>query len=273
MIALRRGFDLWIFSEDFRAAVRRRLNECAGLFLIGLAVLAAIALATWSVQDPSLSHATKAPVRNLLGLPGAVAADLLMQLFGLAALAWVLPVAIWGWRLVTHRPLDRERLRVAFWIAGALLAAAFAACLPTLARWPLPTGLGGVAGDLVLRLPAAFAGGALAGTGRTVTAGILGLAAALALAFAVGAVWPLRGSETGSVEPDEGGAGERESPASVSLGLLFHGFLSAKARLGRWLGAASTFGRRASTHCQKITPVTSQSPMERCRSLNFTLKW
>ena len=31
----------------------------------------ALALATWSVQDPSLSHATSAPVRNLLGAPGA----------------------------------------------------------------------------------------------------------------------------------------------------------------------------------------------------------
>ncbi len=35
-----------------------------------------LALATWSVQDPSFSHATDAPVRNLLGRAGAIAADL-----------------------------------------------------------------------------------------------------------------------------------------------------------------------------------------------------
>ena len=82
-------------------------------------MLLAVALATWSVQDPSLSHATNAPVRNLLGVPGAIVADLLMQLLGIAPLALVLPIAIWGWRLATHRPLDRERLRLALWIAGA----------------------------------------------------------------------------------------------------------------------------------------------------------
>jgi heptosyltransferase-2/heptosyltransferase-3 len=44
----------------------------------------------------------------MLGAPGAVAADLLMQLLGLAAIAFVLPIAIWGWRLITHRQLNRE---------------------------------------------------------------------------------------------------------------------------------------------------------------------
>ena len=83
----------------------------------------AIALGSWSVQDPSLSHATSATVRNILGVPGAIAADLMMQLFGVAALALVLPMAVWGWRLVTHRLLARERLRLMLWTLGALLAA------------------------------------------------------------------------------------------------------------------------------------------------------
>ena len=113
----------------------------------------AVALATWSVQDPSLSHATDAPVRNLLGTPGAIGADLLMQLFGLASTVLVLPVAVWGWRIATHRPFDRESMRLSFWLAGTVLAAGFAACLPKSAAWPLPTGLGGVIGDAVLHLP------------------------------------------------------------------------------------------------------------------------
>ena len=76
-------------------------------------MMAALALATWSVQDPSLSHATDAPVHNLLGRPGAIAADLMMQLLGLGSLALLLPIAVWGYRLLGHRPLSRERLRVA----------------------------------------------------------------------------------------------------------------------------------------------------------------
>ena len=46
---------------------------------------------------------------------------------------------------------------------ASLLAAAFASCLPTTARWPLPTGLGGVIGDAMLRLPASLLGGPLVG--------------------------------------------------------------------------------------------------------------
>ena len=66
--------------------MRRRLSELAGLALIVLALLGAIALATWSVQDPSLSHATQKPMHNLLGFPGAIFSDLAMQLLGLAAI-------------------------------------------------------------------------------------------------------------------------------------------------------------------------------------------
>ena len=58
-----------------------------------------------------LSHATGEPIRNLLGLPGAISADLMMQLFGLASIALFAPVASWGWRLLSHRPFGRELAR------------------------------------------------------------------------------------------------------------------------------------------------------------------
>jgi S-DNA-T family DNA segregation ATPase FtsK/SpoIIIE len=65
----RRGLARFGFLPDAaREALRRRLRETAGAGLILVAVLLALALATWSVADPSLSHATNAPVRNGLGL-------------------------------------------------------------------------------------------------------------------------------------------------------------------------------------------------------------
>ena len=100
MSMLDRSIDgVAVLTGQFGAMVRRRLREVGGLALISLAMMAVLALATWSVQDPSLSHATNAPVRNLLGLPGAIAADLMMQLLGLGSLALLLPVAIWGYRM------------------------------------------------------------------------------------------------------------------------------------------------------------------------------
>ena len=109
MRATDRSLDVIAFvSEHFRDIVRRRVSELAGLALITLALLGAIALATWSVQDPSLSHATQRPIHNLLGYPGAIFSDLPMQLLGLAAVLLLLPEALLGWRLLSHRPVGEK---------------------------------------------------------------------------------------------------------------------------------------------------------------------
>ena len=230
MPAIDRGLDSLSFLPDaLRDALRRRLRELGGLTLIGAAVLLALALGTWSVQDPSLSHATNTPIRNVLGLPGAIVADLLMQLFGVAALALILPIAIWGWRLATHRPLRRERIRLLFWLLAVLLAAGSAACLPRSAAWPLPAGLGGVIGDWMMRLPDLLAGGTLAGLPRLVVAAAAGTATLVCFAIAAGFGW-----HSDADDADEPAA-EDEEHASISLGWITHGFLSLKARLSRLL--------------------------------------
>src|ERR1043166_8239429 len=224
--------------DDLRAAIARRLAEIIGVALIVVSGALAAALGSWSVQDPSLSHATSAPVRNLLGVPGAVAADLLMQLVGIGALALILPVAVWGWRLITHRPLDRERLRLILWTAGVLAATAFASCLPTGRAWPLPTGLGGVVGDALLRLPAWLFGAPLAGSVRVVLAVCASFGALVALANAMGFEW--RRQRPRAAEPVET---EDEERPSVSLGWLYHALLSVAARVGRMLARRTPMPR------------------------------
>jgi S-DNA-T family DNA segregation ATPase FtsK/SpoIIIE len=229
MLALRRSFDLVSFLPDeVRDFVRRRLQQTGGLLLIGLTGAGGLALATWSVQDPSLSHATSAPVRNFLGAPGAIAADLIMQLFGVAAVALLVPIAVWGFRLLFQRPLDRERMRLALWLVGTLLAAAFASGLPTTERWPLPTGLGGVIGDALQELPAWSLGSPLNNVNRVALTAFAGIAALPALFVASGLGWRKR-SPISQTETDP----EDEPLASVALGLLYHGWLSLKARLAR----------------------------------------
>src|ERR671921_711174 len=101
---------------SIREGLARRMRELTGLGLIALAGAASAALMTWSVQDPSLSHATSRPIRNVVGHPGAIGADLLMQILGLGSIMLILPVAVWGWRMLTHRPFDRHALRIACWI-------------------------------------------------------------------------------------------------------------------------------------------------------------
>jgi DNA segregation ATPase FtsK/SpoIIIE, S-DNA-T family len=234
-------------SDEMRAALRRRLHELVGAALLGLAGIAAVALATWSVQDPSLSHATNAPVRNMLGLTGAAGADLMMQLLGIATIAFLFPVAAWGWRLVMHRPLDRERMRLVLWILGVLAAAAFASCLPPSKAWPLPTGLGGVVGDALLRAPAWLFGAPLSGAARFTVAIAIGIAAFFALALAAGFGLrrgaddeadeaPAKPARKAAKEPkaeqyDEDEEAPAEKRSFVSLGWLYHLGYSVKAHL------------------------------------------
>ena len=230
MPAIDRGLDrLTFLPEALRDALRRRLRELGGLALLLVATLLALALATWSVHDPSLSHATNAPVRNVLGVSGAIVADLLIQLLGVAALALVLPIAIWGWRLATHRPLQRERIRLAFCVLAILLAAACTAALPRTPAWPLPVGLGGVVGDWMLRFPALLAGGTLSGLARAAVAIVTGAGTLVCFAIAAGVGWRAGGRHVDDAVDDERERG------SISLGWITHGFLSLKARLARVL--------------------------------------
>ena len=228
-----------LLSDDLRGLLRRRMSELIGVALIALAFAASLALASWSVQDPSLSHASNTAVRNLLGSGGAIAADLMMQLLGIAAIAFVLPIGAWGWRLVTHRALDREKWRLLLWIGGTLAAAAFISCLPTSKGWPLPTGLGGVIGDALLRAPAAVLGGPLHGVARIVIAVIFGTLALAALTLASGWGWheaeaveekPARRKAKPVVDQDDE---EEERRSLISLGWLYHAYYALRARIAR----------------------------------------
>jgi DNA segregation ATPase FtsK/SpoIIIE, S-DNA-T family len=236
MSMIDRSIDGMAFlSGQLGAILRRRLRELGGIALLSIAMMAALALATWSVHDPSLSHATDARVHNLLGRSGAIAADLMMQLLGLGSLALLLPIGIWGYRLLGHRPLSRERLRILLWVFGAVLAATFAACLPRGTHWPLPCGLGGVVGDAMLRAPAVLFGAPIAGLLRLVIGAILGVATLVIFAGAAGLLWRGSADEEEEVEEEDEADAEDEAEDNaggwLSLGGLMHTVLSFRTRL------------------------------------------
>jgi len=216
-----------------RDALARRLRELAGLGLISLSGVAAAALTTWSVQDPSLSHATSRAIRNIVGYPGAIFADLLMQILGLGAILLILPVAVWGWRMLTHRTFDRRALRFACWTLCTVISAGFASCWPHGGAWPLPTGLGGVVGDALVRAPAVIFGPP--GTVYRLALGLILLTAALAtFLIAAGLGSRPQEEELTPIEDDDAPFAE-EDDGSIPLGWAVHAAMSAKARLWRLL--------------------------------------
>ncbi|MDD1528505.1 cell division protein FtsK [Bradyrhizobium sp. WBOS7] len=245
---------------SIREGLARRMRELTGLGLIGLAGVASAALMTWSVQDPSLSHATSRPIRNILGYAGAIGADLAMQILGLGAIMLVLTVAVWGWRMMTHRPFDREALRLGSWVLCAVLAAGFVSCWPHGGAWPLPTGLGGVVGDALVRAPAVIFGPA--GTIYRIVLGTI-LFAAMAATFLIACGLGARehDEEHSEIEDDDKPLDEDEEGdrGSVSLGWLFHALMSTKARLV-WLCGATYRSLVSSAPKTKAVAFSRQEP-------------
>jgi len=128
------------------------LRGALGYVLLAACVATAASLLTWSNADPSLTRATNAPTRNLLGPTGAIFSDLLIRLFGLAGVFIILPPTFWALQLITRRRLDSARVKLTLAACAVLLLACTASSLPNIATWPVPYGLGGLLGDQVLRL-------------------------------------------------------------------------------------------------------------------------
>jgi S-DNA-T family DNA segregation ATPase FtsK/SpoIIIE len=166
-------------GQAIRLFARRQAGRLSGLALFAAVAFGVASLATWNVADPSFSHATDNAVTNAMGYPGAVFSDLAMQFFGLSAVAALVPAVVWGFLLFSARGVDKLPKRGLAWFGFALLAAAIAGCVTPPPTWPLPAGLGGVFGDMVLQIPGAFAGGYPTGL----------LATMLAVLFAAPALW------------------------------------------------------------------------------------
>ncbi len=174
-----------------RHVLRRNVGAMAGLAVLALAAVAAASLATWTVDDPSLSHATDHAIRNVLGFPGAIISDLLTQLLGLAASLLLLPPVVWAWRAVFALPTRFRRWNAVTWIAGTLTAAVALSTLPVPHSWPLPTGLGGALGDLLQKIPAFFIGATPSGLSALITGVVVAAATLVLMLHACGLIWPV----------------------------------------------------------------------------------
>jgi DNA segregation ATPase FtsK/SpoIIIE, S-DNA-T family len=240
------------------AFVWRQLQILAGLCIFVSLALAVAALSTWNVSDPSLSYASGGEPKNILGYTGAVFADLFMQFLGLASVIALLPVVAWGIAMISGRRFNRVPQRAAAWLGGAILASAALACIPGPVTWPLPTGLGGVFGDMILRFPALFTGAYPTGMFATIVGCILAVPAAWLMVFAAGLIGtvaiddeedyapvPAASRARAAAEEDDEDE-EREGPLTVLAGAMTHAWYTGQARVRRIFGLTGQ-RRRART--------------------------
>jgi S-DNA-T family DNA segregation ATPase FtsK/SpoIIIE len=113
-----------------------RVNELAGFLGLTLAVLAALALLSYSPHDASLNVASRPPqahpALNWIGPVGAYSADLLFQLFGYAAFLLPMGILALALRWFRSKPFDSPTAKL---IGYALLILSMPALL---SLWSVP---------------------------------------------------------------------------------------------------------------------------------------
>ena len=121
-----------------------------------IGVWLAIALASFSISDPSWNNATTATVSNTAGTIGAAVADFSLQFFGGAVWAIVPAFLIWGGvALLRGADIIEETTPKSAWLriglapVAVVSLAAFCALLPVPVTWPFSSGVGGLIGDSI----------------------------------------------------------------------------------------------------------------------------
>ncbi|MEQ8480283.1 MAG: DNA translocase FtsK [Hoeflea sp.] len=228
--------------------LQRQLRFALGLAIVAGLMFAVAALATWSVSDPSFSNANGATPANALGFSGAAFADLVMQFFGLAGVIALLPALAWAIHLMRNRPVDRVSKRAPAWFAGAWLTSALFGLMPHARGWPLPNGLGGVLGDMLLKIPATFIGDFPSGIVAVILGALLIAPAGWLLLFGAGLLGRAETeADTVAAQASDEILEDDESlgRTALVLGALTHGWYTMRGRFRRLAGLSPVPGRRA----------------------------
>ncbi|HQT89659.1 MAG TPA: DNA translocase FtsK 4TM domain-containing protein [Acidiphilium sp.] len=233
-------------SPALKARFARHLAEIAALLAVLAGLIVLVSLASYHVADPSFDTASSLPAQNLAGSFGATLADVLLQGFGIAGALPGLVLLAWAFLLVNHGRVSRWRLRVlTTLLAMPALATAFGAALaidPALAtHWPVPAGLGGVAGALL--------GGIGTAVGHSML-GVIGRGLVLGLATVIGLACALYGF---GLSPGEWRAAGRRAKDAAMVSARHSGRAVRGARSGALggMGAVSSW----------LAPVLSTPPM------------
>ncbi|WP_198039073.1 DNA translocase FtsK 4TM domain-containing protein, partial [Skermanella stibiiresistens] len=180
-----------LLPPALRDFIRQRVVEGAGLTLTSIGLLLVLVLLTYDRGDPSWNTAvnpeTNPKIGNVLGLPGAYAADLLMQWLGVASYLLGGIVMAWGLRIMSHRGINRIVTRVLMAVIGVLTASIFFAEVPAFPGWQLTHGhLGGTAGAILLAALSKATGGLIENLDSGLLATIAGGVSIVSVIVALG---------------------------------------------------------------------------------------
>ena len=134
------------WREKLRASLRQLAMRVAGTILAGASIALGLGLATHDAVDPSFSTAAGGPPVNWVGGFGAYSSDLLLMLFGPAAVILLPVIAIAGVRLMRGAHGGRIGRALLISLAAMLLVGVALGMLSGSSVSGLPAGWGGALG-------------------------------------------------------------------------------------------------------------------------------
>lgn len=150
---------LRIFPEAWQEYIRHRIYDLRALLIGGGAAFLLIALFSYHSTDPSLNTSTNEneTIRNWMGWPGALLADIFLQIFGIGSFVLAAGLVVWGWRLWRREDFGPLWARLTALLASALLLGMAGGAISG-GEWMAHTTLGGAGGILLLNTVAGWAG-------------------------------------------------------------------------------------------------------------------
>ena len=140
------SFNFKIASESF---FKRRIMELCGLLVLSAVALLMAAFLTYNASDASLNSANSGSTANILGFPGAVVSDLLIQMIGLTNGMLVLVLSFWGVRLLVHKSLNKVIFRLLLLPIGLVALSGAVAQFSFQDFWKISSGVGGITGSII----------------------------------------------------------------------------------------------------------------------------
>ncbi len=135
-------------------ATRRDTSTSPVKKLIGVAVglaslYLALCLLSYNQADPSLNRATENEALNLGGYAGALTADLVLQILGMASALLVVIPLVWGIKMVLAQRIGFMWLRFSLLIISLILVAPVLSLIEPSPSWPIASGMGGSLGSML----------------------------------------------------------------------------------------------------------------------------
>src|SRR5271166_6035005 len=131
--------NMTVLARAFIPTANRRLNELIGFLVLVFALLLVLALVSYSPLDPSFNTAAtppaSRPAHNWIGVFGAVASDLSLQVFGVAGFLIPVYLVLYSVRWFRSRPINSPYAKTLGSLALLVFVSGFLGLPPWSFRW------------------------------------------------------------------------------------------------------------------------------------------